>query len=92
VPSPADRVLVKPNVIFRALGTESVILNLDSGVYFGLDEIGTRIWQLLEQQDVRGVCQSLRADYDVSPERVEADVIAFIDRLSAKGLVEWRAS
>ena len=90
--APTDRVFVKPNVIFRALGPESVILNLDSGVYFGLDEIGTRIWQLLEQQDVRGVCDALRADYDVTPERVEADVMALIDRLAAKGLVECRAS
>jgi hypothetical protein len=92
VASPTGRICVKPNVIFRALGSESVILNLDSGVYFGLDEIGTRIWQLLEEQDVRGVCESLRVDYDVSPQRVEADVIAFVDHLSAKGLVEWRAS
>jgi hypothetical protein len=92
VASPTDRVYVKPNVIFRALGAESVILNLDSGVYFGLDEIGTRIWQLLEQRDVRGVCETLHSEYDASSERVEADVMALIDRLSAKGLVECRAS
>jgi hypothetical protein len=90
--SPTDRVHIKPNVIFRALGTESVILNLDSGIYFGLDEIGTRIWQLLEQHDVRGACETLRAEYDAPPERVETDVMALIDRLSAKGLVECRAS
>jgi hypothetical protein len=92
VASPTDRVYVRANVIFRALGDESVILNLDSGVYFGLDEIGTRIWQLLEQRDVGGVCATLRSEYDVSAERVEADVTALIDRLSAKGLVECRAS
>jgi hypothetical protein len=92
VASPTDRVYVRPNVIFRALGDESVILNLDSGVYFGLDEIGTRIWQLLEQRDVGEVCETLQSEYDVPAERVEADVTALIDRLSAKGLVECRAS
>ena len=86
-----DRIVPKPDVIFRALGAEAVVLNLDSGTYFGLNSVGTRIWMLLEQHDLGDACAQLEAEYEAPRERIEADVLALVDSLEGKGLVERRA-
>ena len=88
----SDRIVPKPDVIFRALGAEAVVLNLESGTYFGLNSVGTRIWLLLEQHDLGEACKQLQAEYDASRERIEADVLALVDSLEGKGLVERRAT
>jgi hypothetical protein len=85
--SPTDRVTVKEHVIFRALGDEAIVLNLDGGLYFGLDEVGTRIWTLLETEDLAGVAAALVDEYDVSRETADVDVAAFVEALTGKGLV-----
>ena len=87
-----DRVVPKSDVIFRALGAEAVVLNLESGTYFGLNSVGTRIWLLLEQHDLGGTCEQLQAEYDAPRERIESDVLALVDSLEGKGLVERRAA
>jgi hypothetical protein len=54
-------------VVFRELDGEAVLLNLDSGVYFGLDEVGTRFWQLVEQHGrLEPVLTALFQEYDVT--------------------------
>jgi hypothetical protein len=85
-----ERFVPKPDVIFRALGTEAVVLNLESGTYFGLNSVGTRIWMLLEQHDLSGTLEQLAAEYDAPRERIEADVLALVDSLEGKGLLERR--
>jgi hypothetical protein len=84
----ADRMTASPNVHFRALGDEGIVLSLDGGIYFGLDEVGTRIWQLLESHDLAGVAAVLAGEYDVDPGVVEGDVVAFVETLVGKGLVQ----
>jgi hypothetical protein len=75
-------------VVFRELDGETVILNLETGMYFGLDPVGTRIWQLCQQQGVlRSVFQSMQSEYDASAEELEADLLGLVEQLSAKGLV-----
>jgi hypothetical protein len=44
-----DRVVIPERLLVQQLNCETVILDLDSGTYFGLDEVGTRVWQLLAQ-------------------------------------------
>ena len=87
-----DRVVPKSDVIFRALGAEAVVLNLESGTYFGLNSVGTRIWLLLEQHDLASTCEQLETEYDAPRERIESDVLALVDSLEGKGLVERRAA
>jgi hypothetical protein len=87
-----DRVVPKSDVIFRALGAEAVVLNLESGTYFGLNSVGTRIWLLLEQHDLAATCEQLEAEFDAPRERIESDVLALVDSLEEKGLVERRAA
>ena len=82
---------VGEDVVFRELDGEAVILNLASGVYFGLDEVGTRIWQLIEQHGGLGdVLADLREEYDAAPEVLERDLVDLASQLAAKGLVVAR--
>ena len=83
-----SHVAINPSVIYRELAGEVVLLNLQSGVYYGLDPVGARVWQLLTQsRGVDDVCATLIDEYDVSAETLRADVQRLIGELSEKGLV-----
>ena len=76
------------NVVSRELEGEAVILNLKSGTYFGLNEVGTRIWALIpEHGSLRKVFEALKEEYEVPPETLENDLLELVDQLQAKGLV-----
>lgn len=76
-------------VLFRELDGESVLLDLRSQKYFGLDEVGTRIWQLLgELQDVEAVQAALLDEFEVAPERLHRDLRSLLDQLAADRLIE----
>jgi coenzyme PQQ synthesis protein D (PqqD) len=77
-----------PEVLFRDLSGEGVLLNLKSGRYYGLDAVGTRIWQMLMQgRTLASTIAQLLSEYEVSREQLEADIACFIDALEAHGLV-----
>ena len=81
-------VRVAEDVVFRELDGEAVILNLQSGVYFGLDAVGTRVWQLCkEHAAIRLVCQAIQNEFDVSAETLQVDLLSLLGELSANGLV-----
>jgi hypothetical protein len=71
------------------LGGEAAILNIKSGVYYGLDPIGAQVWNLLQKPHrVAEIREAVVRDYDVEPERCERDVIALLESLLAEGLIE----
>lgn len=71
------------------LGGEAVILNLQSGVYHGLNEVGARIWNLIVQpQPVKQIQQMLVQEYEVEPEVCTRDLLILLDELKAAGLIE----
>jgi hypothetical protein len=79
-----------PDVLFQELGTESVFLDLKSGRYFGLDEVGTRMWQLLTTaESVQASYVKLLAEYDVDAERLRKDLEDLVGKLLELGLVEF---
>lgn len=64
------------------VGDEVVILHLESGKYFGLDPVGTRIWDLLsEETTLAAICEQLQQEFDVMPEVLRADVRALLGSL-----------
>ena len=70
------------------LGGEAVLLNLDTGVYYGLDTVGTRIWKLLQQpRSIAELRDVIIDEFDVDPDRCEADLGPFVDSLNSYGLV-----
>lgn len=71
------------------LGGEAVVLNLDTGTYYGLDPVGTRAWQLLQKpRSLAELRDHIVDEFDVAPERCEADLVSFVASLSAHGLVQ----
>src|SRR5688572_20678818 len=74
--------------VLRDLDGEAVILNLASGVYFRLDETGTRRWRVIEQHgDLRAVLAALCEEYEALPETIERDLVRLASELSEKGLL-----
>jgi hypothetical protein len=72
----------------REVQGESVLLQLDRGEYFGLDAVGTRIWQLIvEKGDLAEVERVMRFEYDVEPAVLSADLERLIEDLLAKDLI-----
>lgn len=87
-PSLTARVTPSTEVLFQEIGGESVLLDLASESYFGLDDVGTRIWELLQVQgDLGAVFDQILGEYEVEPTRLEQDLLAHIGELVAAGLV-----
>jgi len=81
-------VTVARDIVFRELDGEAVILNLESGIYFGLDQVGTRIWQLIQEHgSLQKVFETMCDEFDVGSDALERDLLELMDDLCAKGLV-----
>ena len=66
----------------------TVILHQDSGTYYGLNEVGTFIWDLLQEPcSVDDICSEVFAEYDVTRERCRSDVEELLADLAANDLV-----
>jgi len=79
------------DVLLSELDGECVILNLKTEAYFGLDEIGTRMWTAITTADsVQAAYESLRTEYDVDPDALRADLAEIVDALLEHGLLEVR--
>lgn len=67
---------------------EAVVLGLGNSMYYGLNDVGTRIWRLLrEPRRVADIRDVIAAEYEVDPATAERDVIIFLDQLVEERLV-----
>ena len=83
-----DKVAIPAQVMARTVGEETVILDLASGTYFGLDPIGARIWQLIgEGRTLAEICATMLEEYEVEREQLETDVLRLTGELVERGLV-----
>jgi hypothetical protein len=88
----AAHVSVPEDVLVQQLQGESVLLNLASGRYFGLDDMGTRMWAAVTSADsLQAAYEALLAEYDVDRERLERDFRTLIEKLVEHGLLEVRS-
>ncbi|GMQ79459.1 MAG: PqqD family protein [Anaerolineae bacterium] len=77
------------HVVFREVDGTVVALNLNSGQYFTLNEVGSRIWVLLAEQDSRNsLIETVLNEYDVSRSQLEENLLDFLQDLIASDLVE----
>ena len=84
----SDKITIPSQVIARRVGDETVILDLASGTYFGLDPIGARIWQLIgEGKSLGEICEALLAEYEVSREQLQGDLERLLQEMGGKGLI-----
>jgi hypothetical protein len=81
--------VVADGVISSDLNGEVVILNMKDGTYYGLGEVGHRVWELLrEPVSVRNIHSVILNEYDVEPEQCEMDLLMLIESLLEQGLIE----
>ena len=86
--SPDTVVVANPDAMTSSVGIETVILHFTAGTYFGLDEVGTRIWQLVQTpRSVREIRDTLLEEYDVEEERCERAVHSLLASLAEHGLI-----
>jgi len=84
----ASRVVLSDDQVFTTLGDESVILGLRDGVYYGLDAVGARVWDLLaEPRRVSEVVDVLLDEFDVERAQCERDVLSLLETLASKSLI-----
>jgi hypothetical protein len=85
----ADRAAMPAHVLVRLLERESVLLNLETEQYFGLDETGTRMWQLVTgSPNIDAAYQELLAEFDVEPELLRSNLMELLSRLVDSGLLQ----
>jgi ornithine carbamoyltransferase len=83
------RVVVPPETMINVIGGESVILNIKTERYFGLDEVGTDMWAALAKgESVQSAYESLLSEYEVDAELLRNDLMALVEKLVAAGLIE----
>ena len=84
-----ERLTAPEHAMFRELDGEAVLLNLQNEMYYGLDEVGTRMWQLLTTSDsVQAAMDTMLEEFDVSPQTLEQDLADLITELKFHGLLE----
>lgn len=84
----SDKVSIPPQVMARYVGEETVILNLESGVYYGLDRVGARMWQLLsEGGTLAGVCDTMQEEFEVERDILEHDILRIGQELLDQRLI-----
>jgi hypothetical protein len=82
-------VVVTKDQVSADLSGEAAILNLKSGIYYGLDAVGARIWKLIQEpRSVNEINDALVQEYDVDPDRCEKDLLALLEELLSKELIE----
>jgi len=83
------RVKCSEGQVAADLGGEMAILNLKTGVYYGLDEVGTRIWALLqESRTVSQIRDVILQEYAVDAARCEKDIVVLLADLAKHELIE----
>jgi len=85
----ADRVRVAPDVLFRLVSDEAILVNLNTEVYLGLNAVGARMWNVLNTANsIEAAYQTLLSEYEVEPPRLRADLEDLLDQLLGQKLVE----
>lgn len=83
-----EQIVISESVVSAALDEEVILLNVETGIYFGLDAIGTRIWSALEQGATEAeIFAQLLEEYEVEAEQLRADIAGFLASLREQGLV-----
>ena len=85
----ADRVEMPPHVLVRFLENESVLLNLETERYYGLDETGTRMWQVVTAaRSIDNAYVELLSEFDVEAELLRLHLSELLGRLVENGLLQ----
>jgi Coenzyme PQQ synthesis protein D (PqqD) len=82
-------VIAAPEQVSCALGAESAILNMKNTVYYGLNPVGARVWNLVQQaKSVGEIRDALLDEYDVGAQQCERDLLVLLEKMRDEGLIE----
>jgi hypothetical protein len=82
-------VVARQDAMSADLSGETIVLGMSQGEYFGLDEIGSRVWTLIQSPTtVRQVCETLTKEYDVELDRCKEDIIELLQSFAACELID----
>ena len=85
----SSEVVASKNQVATQLGAEVVILGVDAGRYFGLNEVGARVWDLVQTPiRVSALCDALLSEFEVDRQELEKDVLELLTDMQDKGLVD----
>jgi|GEM_PF-178386 hypothetical protein len=77
-----------PGLVSSRIDGDTVMMSIDNGEYYGLNPIGTKIWEIIETPvAVSQLISRLLGEFDVSPEECQADTMEFLNQLYAKNLL-----
>ncbi len=77
-----------PSLLYSKIGDEIVLLTVESGKYFKVDAVGSRIWELIkEPTTIHNLCGKLIEEYDISSEQCYEDIAPFLERLKEDALI-----
>jgi hypothetical protein len=84
-----SKMVVTKEQVSCDLSGEAAILNLKSGVYFGLNTVGASIWKLIQEpRTLKEIQDALKEEYDVEPKRCEQDILELLQELSNHELIK----
>jgi hypothetical protein len=84
----SECIRVAPDVLFRLVGEEGVLLNLNTEMYLGLNLVGTRMWKVLTStSSIQAAYDELLQEYQVEPGQLRVDLEEFIDQLLGQKLI-----
>lgn len=83
------KIELSPDVLSQEVSGETVLLDIRSESYFGLDQVGTRIWELMQEKgDLETIFKAMLDEYDVEPGQLESDLSELVEKLAKAGLVQ----
>ena len=86
------KVSVPKHVLVRVFENESVILNLNTEAYHGLDDVGTAMWKaIIQAASIQEAFETLLSEYDIEPAQLRQDLDDFLEKLRQRGMVEFVA-
>jgi hypothetical protein len=86
-----SKIAISPRAMFRSVGDETVILDLETGSYFGLDPVGARVWALIDEgKAFDELCETMVEEYEVNRAQLERDVEALVNNLANHRLISIR--
>lgn len=84
-----QRIAVTSDALVSIIAGESVILNCQTESYFGLDHTGTRMWTALTTSaSIQAAYESLVSEFDADKDLLRRDLLAFIEQLTDRKLIE----
>jgi len=87
--SPASLIVATQHQVSSDLADEAVILDMPSGTYYGLNAVGASIWKLIQvPKTVHQLQEALLEEYEVDADTCEGDLLALLNDLQNKGLIE----